>query len=121
MIFAFAAAHHFVLHEETFIEAKKKLRLGGKLIYIYEPVTPKFLYSLAKWRVNRKRPDIPEDLLMPNQLSKYAANLNMQMQTIYFPNTSNRGFIEWIYYSILDRIPFLNKLIPSTAILIVTK
>lgn len=121
LIFAFAAAHHFVLHKETFAEAKRLLKKGGKLIYMYEPVTPNFWYPLAKWRVNRKRPDIPEDLLLPRHLSKYASELDMSMQTIYFPNTQNRGALEKLYYAMLTRIPVLNRLIPSTAILVVTR
>jgi len=121
LIFTFSAAHHFVLHKETFVEANRVLKKGGKLIYMYEPVTPSFWYPLAKWRVNRKRPDIPEDLLIPRHLLKYASELVMSMQTINFPNTQNRGAFEKLYYAILTCVPVLNRLVPSTAILIFTK
>ena len=121
IVYAFAAAHHFVVHKETLIECKRVLRPGGSLIYLYEPVTPRVFYSLAKWRVNRKRPDVPEDLLVPAVLSSYATQLGYNYKIMYFPDLDSRGLVESLYYFVLSKLKFLNRLLPSTAIIVFTK
>lgn len=120
-IFCFAAAHHFLTHRRTLCEIKRVLRPGGKAIYFYEPTTPKLFYPLAHWRVNRKRPEVPEDVLIIKNLKKISAELNLSLEIDYYPSTLKRGFIEKYYYYILKKIPFLQKLLPSTANLIFTK
>ncbi|MDB4071855.1 class I SAM-dependent methyltransferase [Amylibacter sp.] len=119
--FAFAAAHHFVVHRETLVECDRVLRPGGSLIYLYEPVTPRFFYQIAKWRVNRKRPEVPEDVLVPAELSSYASQVGFNYKIIYFPNIKSRGFVETVYYFLLSKVIFLNRLLPSTAIIVFTK
>lgn len=121
IVYAFAAAHHFIMHKETLTECKRALRPGGSLIYIYEPVTPRFFYSLAKWRVNRMRPEVPEDLLVPAELSKFAAELGYDYKIMYFPNLNSRGMVETLYYYLLSKLKFLNRVLPSTAIIVFTK
>jgi ubiquinone/menaquinone biosynthesis C-methylase UbiE len=62
LVFCFAAAHHFLAHKRTLREIHRVLKPGGKAIYFYEPVTPTYLHKLAHRRINRKRPDVPEDV-----------------------------------------------------------
>lgn len=49
LFFCFAAAHHFVTHEETLKELARVLRPGGTILYLYEPTTPRFFF---RWRSN---------------------------------------------------------------------
>lgn len=120
-IFTFAAAHHFVEHKKTLNEIAKKLTKNGIAAFIYEPATNDFWYPMAKWRVNRKRPDVPEDLLKISDMKKFSARANLQLEIIYFPDINNRGLFELIYYKFLGLFPFLNRLLPSTVILLFTK
>jgi SAM-dependent methyltransferase len=72
LIFCFAAAHHFLAHRRTLGEISRVLKPGGKAIYFNEPATPRYLYSLARWRLERTRPEVPEDMLITSELSKLA-------------------------------------------------
>lgn len=121
VIFTFAAAHHFITHEATICECARVLRPGGRLVYFYEPVTPKFWYSLAKWRVNRKRPIVPEDLLIPKELRSYAEKYGLSFDLQYFPDPVGRGLVEKLYYSIQRVFPILCRLFPSTATVVMSK
>lgn len=121
IIFAFAAAHHFVTHAKTLKECHRALKPGGHLIYIYEPVSPKFWYRLAKWRVNAKRPDVPEDLLVISEIKEGCAAAGLEMSTYYFPDPRERGPVEKLYYSLQSMVPFLCFIMPSTATLVMSK
>src|ERR1700727_1022015 len=59
LIFSFQAAHHFVLQLDTLREAARLLRPGGTCLYLHEPSCRKYIHPIAKWRVNRKRPECP--------------------------------------------------------------
>jgi SAM-dependent methyltransferase len=100
-IFAFAAAHHFLAHDKTLKEISRVLRPGGKAFYFYEPVTPKFFYRLAHWRVNRKRPHVPEDVLITSRLQELAFKNGLDMQIDYYPSTTKRGVFETFYFYLL--------------------
>ena len=73
-IFVFSAAHHFICHKKTLQEFRRILKPGGKAFYWHEPSTPRILYQLAVERVNRKRPEVPEDVLIPSELKKISLN-----------------------------------------------
>jgi hypothetical protein len=79
------------------------------------------LYPLALWRLNRKRPEVPEDVLIIKNLEKIARELNLDMNVDYFPSTLKRGVIETIYYSILKCFPSLQELLPTTVNIIFSK
>jgi SAM-dependent methyltransferase len=121
LIFCFSAAHHFLAHKRTLTELKRVLKPGGSAIYLFEPTSPKYLYSLAYQRVNAKRPEVPEDVLVPSKLQKIAEDLGLDFQVDFYPTHKGRGPIATAYYPVLARIGFLQALLPCTANFIFTK
>lgn len=121
LIFSFQAAHHFHLHLETLKEVARILRSGGVCMYLHEPSCRKYIYPLAKWRVNRKRPECPEDLLVLEDMRKAAATLGFSFEVIHSTTSINRGVIEGVYYKALSMIPPLCQWVPCTADFIFTK
>lgn len=121
LIFSFQAAHHFHLHTETLREVARILKPGGVCMYLHEPSCRKYIYPLAKWRVNKKRPECPEDLLVFEDLGKAAANLGFRLEVIYSTTTVNRGVVEGVYYKMLSMFPVFCRLLPCTADFIFTK
>ncbi len=115
VIFCFQAAHHFVLQAETLREAARLLKAGGVCMYLHEPSCRRYIYPLAKWRVNRKRPECPEDLLVIQNMHKLAAETGFTLTVAYSPATVNRGVVEGIYYKALSSLPFLCPWLPCTA------
>jgi len=120
-IFCFASAHHFLAHKRTLHEINRVLKPGGKAFYFYEPATPKYLYSPARWRVNRKRPHVPEDVLITSEIHKLARSNELDLQIDYYPSLRNRGPIELVYYFLLSRLQFLQRILPCSANFIFTK
>lgn len=121
VVFCFAAAHHFLAHRKTFQEISRILKPGGKACYFYEPSSSRYLYKLAYWRVNRKRPAVPEDVLVVSKLEQISSQYGMRLAVEYYPSTSKRGFYESIYYYVLLKIPFLRRLLPCTVNIVLTK
>lgn len=121
IIFSFQAAHHFRLQRETLQEAARLLPSGGLVMYFHEPSCRKYIHPLAKWRVNHKRPECPEDLLILEDMRKAAADLGFKLDVIYSTATVNRGVIEGVYYKTLSLVPPLCHLLPCTADFIFTK
>jgi ubiquinone/menaquinone biosynthesis C-methylase UbiE len=120
-IFCFAAAHHFLAHKRTLREIHRVLSCNGSAYYFYEPSTPRYLYRLAYWRVNKKRPQVPEDVLITAELQKRAAEVGLRLRVDYYPSTVHRGLFETFYYAVLSRIPVLQRILPCTANFIFTK
>jgi SAM-dependent methyltransferase len=120
-IFTFAAAHHFLAHRRTLAEFKRVLKPGGRAFYFFEPTSPKYLHSLAHKRVNLKRPEVPEDVLIPAKLRSIAAALQLDCSVDFFPTHKGRGANATAYYLVLGRVPLLKRLLPCTANFIFTK
>lgn len=121
LIFCFAAAHHFLAHKRTIQEISRILKPGGRAIYFYEPVTPRYLYSLAYDRVNRKRPEVPEDVLIPHELQMISKSVGLDFQIDYYPSLIHRRPLETLYFYILSKIPFLQAMVPCTANIVFRK
>jgi SAM-dependent methyltransferase len=115
LVFAYAAAHHFVRHRRTLRELHRVLRPGGRVLYLHEPASPEYIYDAAYKRVNRKRPDIPEDVLRIGELGRLARELGFDYKVDHYPNPAHRGPVETVYYEILSRVPLLQRLLPCTA------
>lgn len=120
-IFCFAAAHHFLAHNRTLREISRVLKPGGMAFYFHEPATPKYLYSPAYWRVNRKRPQVPEDVLITSELRKLARKIGLDLHVDYYPSLIKRGPFETVYFLVMGRIPFLQRILPCSANFIFTK
>jgi SAM-dependent methyltransferase len=119
--FTFAAAHHFVRHRRTLAELARILRPGGKAFYLYEPTSSELLYRAARWRVNRIRPAVPEDVLRTSKLRAMGADCGLSIHVDYFPSLLRRGPIETLYYALLARAPALQRLLPCTANIVISK
>ena len=120
-IFCFAAAHHFLAHRRTLQELYRVLKPGGKAFYFYEPATSKALHRLAHWRVNRKRPEVPEDVLITSKLRALAQEAGLTLRVDYYPSLARRGTFETLYFYLLGKLPFLQQIVPCTANFIFTK
>jgi SAM-dependent methyltransferase len=114
VIFCFASAHHFVKHHKSLVELKRLLKPGGSLLYLHEPACRRWLYGPAKRRVNRKRPVVPEDLLLYPELRRLAKKENMEVEVHFTPTTKNRSVGGTFYYALLSKLPFLQGILPCT-------
>lgn len=115
MIFVMKSAHHFILQKKTLQEIFRVLKPGGIAFYFYEPTSPKYLYSLAYKRVSKKRNDVAEDILISKEILSMAQKIGLNASIQYFPSTLRRGPLEVIYYSLLKKIPLLQRFLPATA------
>jgi SAM-dependent methyltransferase len=120
-IFCYAAAHHFLAHRRTLVEMKRVLKPGRSAYYFYEPATPRYLYKAAYWRVNRKRPEVPEDVLIVEKLREIARNVGLSLRIEYYPSLLKRGAAETIYYLALAKFPVLQRILTCSANFIFTK
>lgn len=120
-IFCFSAAHHFVAQRKTLHEINRVLKPGGRALYLYEPATPRCFYTLAYRRVNKKRPDVPEDVLVTSKIKEIANSIGISVQIDHYPSTLSRRPVEGVYYYILERIKPAQKWLPCTTNFIFTK
>jgi SAM-dependent methyltransferase len=119
LVFAFSAAHHFTDHATTLGEIKRILRPGGTAVYFYEPVCSSLLYPLALKRVNNKRPEVHEDLIVPANFIAQAEAAGLRASFDYYPSTTKRGFVEMNYYKVLGWLPWLQRVLPATANIVI--
>jgi SAM-dependent methyltransferase len=115
LVFCFQAAHHFRVHRTTLVEIKRVLKPGGVCLYLQEPCCPRFWYRLANWRVNRKRPEVPEDVIVHRKLASIAAEIGFSASYTLQPHTVNRAPFEGIYYTLLSKFKFLQPMLPCGA------
>ncbi len=121
-IFTFAAAHHFITHRKTINEISRILKPGGSAAYFFEPVTQVFWYPMAYKRVNKIRPEVPEDVLIINKIRELSIEADLEFTIIRTPTYSNRlGYVETLYYLIMNTLPFLQNFFPHTATILFTK
>jgi SAM-dependent methyltransferase len=114
LVYCFAAAHHFADHPATLREISRILTPNGRCLYLYEPACRRYIYSPAKRRVNRKRPQVPEDVLVWPELIEAAKAAGLRPSFSFDTSTVNRGSIEQLYYRCLTRVPLLRSLLPCT-------
>jgi len=115
LIFAFQAAHHFGAHDRTLAEAHRVLRPGGTCLYLHEPSCPPSLHRVARARVNRKRPEVPEDVLVHSRLLELGRAAGFDASVVFDADPAHRRPGETIYYAALQRVPFLWARLPCTA------
>jgi ubiquinone/menaquinone biosynthesis C-methylase UbiE len=114
LVFCFQAAHHFVRHRRTLNEIHRILTPDGVCLYLFEPVCQKFIYRIAYARVNAKRPEVPEDVLVYKRLIAISRELNFASEMQFNPIVINRGPLQALYFSILQKFPMLQTLLPCT-------
>lgn len=113
--FCFSSAHHFRAHRPTLQEIHRVLAPGGHAFYFFEPSCPRVWHGAAVWRVTRKRPDVPEDVLVRRAVQEHAAAAGLSCQITFEPQLFNRAPFETLYYGLLQSVPPLQKLLPCTA------
>ncbi len=115
VIFCFAAAHHFGTDRSTLAEIQRVLRPGGVAHYFYEPSCPPFVHRAAKWRVMRKRPEVPEDVLVYTSILAHAREAGLTAELAFYPSIAHRRRTETFYYAALSALPPLRRVLPCTA------
>ena len=119
LIFCYAAAHHFVLIEETLIELKRLLKKEGHIIFIYEPTCSRLLYPLFYRYVNKMPHSTPEDVLVPSRIKKMCGSMGLRYENHYDPTVIiDRNKRTTQYFNLLDSIPILQRVLPSSSDLI---
>jgi ubiquinone/menaquinone biosynthesis C-methylase UbiE len=112
LIFCFHAAHHFVAHRRTLAEVHRVLRRGGRCLYLNEPSCRRYIHRLAHRRVNKRRPTVPEDVLVYPEIVRLAREAGLEPELRFDPNYANRRPLEAMYYMSLSRMPFLQHVLP---------
>lgn len=115
IVFCYSAAHHFVKHKKTFLEISRILKPGGKCFYFFEVACSKLMYPMAYKRVNRMRPDdVIEDVLIYTELLSLARRLGFEATAHFYPTTETRAPLAMMYYYLLGKVAFLQKILPCT-------
>ena len=91
MVFCFAAAHHFLAHRRTLHELYRILKPGGRAFYFYDTVSPRWAYPLIHWRMNRTRPEVPEDVLVTRKILSLAKEAGLVGRIDYYPSLMKRN------------------------------
>ena len=115
LVFCFQSAHHFRKHRSTLTEIRRVLKPGGVCLYLQEPSCSRFWYPVAFWRVNHKRPEVPEDVIVRKKLLAIAEEVGFEASCQLVPHTMNRGVLETVYYGLLAGIAGLRYLVPCGA------
>lgn len=122
LIFCYAAAHHFVLYEKTLVELKRLLTDDGHIVFLYEPTCSKLFYRLHYYYVNKMPHSTPEDVLVPSRINEICNKLNLNYTNRYDSNqVIIRNLPIGIYFTILRKLKFLQRILPSSSDLIFTK
>ncbi len=122
LIFCYASAHHFVLHEETLTELKRVLSQDGHIIFLYEPTCSKLFYPLHYYYVNNVPHHSPEDVLIPAKIKSICSKINLKYINHYDAHqVILRSIPLGIYFWILKKMPFLQRLLPSSSDLLFSK
>jgi SAM-dependent methyltransferase len=120
-VFCFASAHHFLAQKRTLVEISRILKPGGKAFYFYEPVSPRWFYRIMYRHFNRKRPHVPEDVLVPEKIRRIAQAVGLDPHVDYHPCLIKRGPAETVYFSMLSMLPRLQGVLPASAHFVFTK
>ena len=112
LVFCFGAAHHFSDMPASLREIRRILKPTGAALFLDEPSCPAYIHPLAKWRVNRIRPAVPEDLLIRRQLVALGKEAGLRVEIVDCFSTTARPLGSALYYRLLSSFPFLTRLLP---------
>lgn len=121
VVFAFQAAHHLYKHSSTLKEIFRVLKPGGVCLYITEPSCRKYIYPLAFKRVNLKRPDVAEDVLIFKEIIGLAKKAGFIAAAYYDTSFINKRPFETIYYYLLSKIKIFKYFLPCAMDYVFTK
>jgi SAM-dependent methyltransferase len=121
LVFAFAAAHHFGRFRSTLTELRRVLKPNGVALFLHEPACRPYLYRIAHWRVNRKRPEVPEDVIVYAKLEAIARELGLDGKALFAPTLTNRTPGAMFYYYALNRLPWLQHVLPCSVDVVLKK
>jgi ubiquinone/menaquinone biosynthesis C-methylase UbiE len=113
-VFCFSSAHHFCAQRRTLADIYRILKPGGQCVYFFEPSCPRFWHRLAVWRVNRKRPEVPEDVLVYRKMQQVARQVGFECRISFDTSLYKRAPFETLYYGALRAIPLLARMLPCT-------
>jgi ubiquinone/menaquinone biosynthesis C-methylase UbiE len=122
-IFVFAAFHHFGEKNnfnQTLTEMIRVLKPKGKIVLLYEPSSPAYLYQPAYKRVNID-PYADEDLLILSKIKQAVNSLNCKFSFEFYTSYEDRGLLQSIYYLILTKIHIFQRLLPCTVNIFIDK
>jgi SAM-dependent methyltransferase len=112
LVFCFGAAHHFSDMPACLREIRRILKPTGAALFLYEPSCPAYIHPLAKWRVNRIRSAVPEDLLIRRQLVALGKEAGLDVEIADCFSTTGRRLVSALYYRLLSLFPFVTRLVP---------
>ncbi len=129
LVFAFAAFHHFSEGNDygpAIKEAVRMLRPGGRVVLLYEPSSPRWLYKPAFWRANRKRAicsgEVDEDLFVVPKVREICGKLGCRFEARHFTSFEEReGVVETVYFYALTRLKPLRRILPCTVNMVIEK
>lgn len=129
LIFTFAAFHNFGERGDfgaAVREMVRVLRPAGRIVLLYEPSSPEWVYRWAFERVNRKRASfshaIDEDILVLPKIRRIAERLNCRFEEQFFTSFEERpGIVETLYYYTLTRLKPVRRFLPCTVNVVIEK
>ncbi len=121
LIFAFAAAHHFRQYGRSMAEISRILAPGGVALFFHEPSCTEVMYKSAFAAVNKRHPNVPEDVLVRPRLAKLAKQNNLSIRFNLSPTLTNRVGLVTVYFYLLGKLPFLAELLPCSADIVIEK
>ncbi len=114
LVFCFASAHHFVAHRRTLAEIERILAPDGVGLYLYEMACRPLLRAFAARRLNKKRPHVPEDVLVYDRIASLSRDVGLECRLDFYPILLRRGPLQTLYYAVLNSVPPLQRLLPCT-------
>ena len=115
LVYCYTAAHHFADIQGTIHEASRVLREGGACLFLQEPSCRKYLYPLASRRVIKKRPEVPEDVLVFKDIQSMGQAEGFEVEVRFDPLLLRRTPKEMMYYYVLSKIKPLQNVLPCGA------
>jgi ubiquinone/menaquinone biosynthesis C-methylase UbiE len=122
-IFTFEAFHHFG-EKNDFSQALKEmvrvLKPKGKIMLLYEPSSPKYLYKFAYQLANTGAYS-EEDVLILSKMKQLVNSLGCSFSAEFYPSYQERKFAQTVYYYALTKIGILQKFLPCTVNIVIEK
>ncbi len=126
-VFTFAAFHHFGDagdFTKSLAEMVRVTKSGGKVLLLYEPSSPRYLYNYAFKRAIRIRlgDEIDEDVLVLARIRAAARSLGCRCEVEPFPCSQYRdSAAASVYYSFLAKLGPLWRLFVCTVNICIEK